>query len=156
MAQERQFPTSEIKALFKLARKYGEIELNDTPYVKEIKSLLKDIAFALETNDVNRMSYYSHLIVRRYGHVLRNNSKVCYREAIIETMAGWGIHLISQQLRLFAEGLIDEIKSCKARERNAAFNSMVGEYMCDKVIDALTSHRASLFFPNFNPSPQKL
>ena len=156
MQRMQQLPTSEIKAFFKLARKYGEIELNDTPYVKEIKSLLKDIAYAFETNDVTLMSRCNHLAARNYGYVVKNNRNRYCREVSIEVMGSLGVDMTISQLKLFAEGLIDEIKACKARERNAAFNSMVGEYMCDKVIDALTSHRASLFFPNFNPYPQKL
>ena len=140
MAQERQFPTSEIKALFKLARKYGEIELNDTPYVREIKSLLKDIAFALETNDLTLMSRCNHLAARNYGYVVKNNRNRYCREVSIEVMDSLGVDMTISQLKLFAEGLIDEIKACKARERDAAISNVIGEYVCDKVVDALMSH----------------
>lgn len=40
MVQERQLPVTEIKAGLKLAKKFYEIELDDTDYIKGIKSLL--------------------------------------------------------------------------------------------------------------------
>lgn len=139
MGNIQSFSASGIKAFFELVNKYCKIEQHDTPYVRDIKSLLKDIALSLETNDFNRIAYYNHLAARRYGYVVRNNSRLYFREAAIENIANLGIDMTVPQLELIAEGLIDEIKACKEKERIAAFFSVLGGYARDKVIDALIS-----------------
>lgn len=156
MAQERQFPTSEIKAGLKLAKEFYEIDSNDTDYVKGIKSLLKDISSALEAEDLSQMLHCNHVATEKYGDVLVKDCKGFFRRIHIRDAAKLGVCMNALQLWLIGESLIDVIKASKARERESVIYDVAGEYVCDKVFDALTSHQTGLFSPSVTPYPQKL
>lgn len=140
MVQERQLPVTEIKAGLKLAKKFYEIELDDTDYIKGIKSLLKDISSALETNDFNKMLHCNHLAAENYGDVLVKDRKRGFRRINIKEIAKFGVGPNAFLLWLIGESLIEEIRACKAKEKGKAFVDVAGEYVCDKIVDSVTTH----------------
>lgn len=140
MEETKGIPTSEIKAGFKLAKKFYEIELDDTDYIKGIKSLLKEISLALETDDLSQMLHCNHLAAENYGDVLVKDRKRGFRRINIKDIAPLGVGLNAFQLWLIGESLIEEIRACKAKEKGKAFVDVAGEYVCDKIVDSVTTH----------------
>lgn len=140
MEETKRIPTSEIKAGLKLAKKFYEIELDDTDYIKGIKSLLKDISSALETNDFNKMLHCNHLAAENYGDVLVKDRKRGFRRINIKEIAKFGVGPNAFLLWLIGESLIEEIRACKAKEKGKAFVDVAGEYVCDKIVDSVTTH----------------
>lgn len=138
MAQEKRFPTSEIKAGLKLAKEFYEIDSNDTDYVKGIKSLLKDISSALESEDLNQMLHCNHVATEKYGDVLVKDCKRFFRRIHIRDVAKLGVGMNAFQLWLIGESLIDVIKASKAKEKENAFVDVADEYIRDKIVDAIT------------------
>lgn len=140
MEETKRIPTSEIKAGLKLAKKFYEIELDDTDYIKGIKSLLKDISSALETNDFNKMLHCNHLAAEHYGDVLVKDRKRGFRRINIKDIAKFGVGPNAFILWLIGESLIEEIRTCKAKEKGRAIVDVAGEYVCDKIVDSVTTH----------------
>ena len=140
MIQERKLPSAEIKAGLKLRKKFYEIEFDDTDYIKGIKSLLKDISSALETNDLNQILHCNHLAAENYGDILMQDRKRAFRRTNIRDMAKLGVGMNALQLWLIGESLIEEIRAYKTKEKGKAVADVTGEYVCDKIVDALTTH----------------